>query len=66
MSSLFVMMLALPVAGVVFAGMWVAWWLTADYLSTDRSIGTTNAVQTYQRRHAARILAPGEQLRIAR
>jgi len=44
------MMVVLPLAGVFFAGMWVAWWISADYLSADRSAPIKYVAPANQRR----------------
>ena len=60
------MMLVLPLAVVVFAAMWFAWWLTADVVSTDRSIGTVHTAPPEWVRSAAQVPVQGQHLRIAR
>ena len=60
------MMVVLPLAGVFFVGMWVAWWLTADVVSTNRSIGSVHTAPPEWVRSAAQVPVQGQQLRIAR
>ena len=60
------MMVVLPLAGVFFVGMWVAWWISADVVSTDRSIGTVLTAPPEWVSSAAQVPIQGQQLRIAR
>jgi len=59
------MMLVLPVVGVVFVAMWVAWWVTADFTSTDRSTRTKYVAPANERRGMP-VLTAGQNIRLAR
>ncbi|HEY8952246.1 MAG TPA: hypothetical protein VIP78_06770 [Candidatus Dormibacteraeota bacterium] len=66
MSGLFVMMVVAPVAGVLFAAMWVAWWVTADFVSTPGSRRTMHTAPEDRRRETSPDPISAPQLRIAR
>lgn len=66
MSGLTLLMVIAPMVVIVFVAIWVAWWLTADFLSTPRATDTLRKALTEQRRETARGLSAREQLRIAR
>ncbi|GAC1661808.1 MAG: hypothetical protein PVS3B2_17990 [Candidatus Dormibacteraceae bacterium] len=61
-----VMMFVISMAVFGFAGLWVGWWLSADFLSTDRSARTEYVAPANARRGMPQVLAARQNIRLAR
>ena len=59
------MMAVIPLAGVVLVGLWVAWWISADYMSVDRSTPLKYVAPASERRGMP-VLTTGQNTRLAR